>query len=147
MATDDLLAPAWWRFLADARTATLTTLDPDGRPASVPICFIVLDAALWSPLDEKPKRSADPRTLRRVRNLIADPRATILVHRWDEDWGRLAFVSLDALGQLVEPDSGAHARATSALRAKYPQYADHDLEGRPSLRLEPTGATTWGTAD
>jgi len=63
------------RFLAAGRSATLATLATDGRPRLVPICFVVAadDASgrprLYSPLDEKPKRTDDPRALARVRDL------------------------------------------------------------------------------
>jgi PPOX class probable F420-dependent enzyme len=147
MADSELLSPAWWRFVADARTAVLTTLGADGRPAPVPICHVVLEGTLYAPLDEKPKRSANPRSLARVRNLVDDPRAALLVHRWDEDWSQLAFVRMDVEGALIEPDEGGHATAVVALRAKYPQYVGHRLEDRPMLRFVPIRATTWGTPD
>ena len=51
---------------------------PDGEPALVPICFVLAEAAddlgraiLYSPLDEKPKVSVDPRDLARVRDMGA----------------------------------------------------------------------------
>ena len=135
MADEGPLAPEWRTFVADARTATLTTLAPDGSPAAVPICFVLLGGVLYSPLDEKPKRAADPRTLARVRHLLADPRASLLVQHWDEDWTRLAFIDLRVSGALLEPGSEEHAPAVAALRAKYPQYAAHRLEARPMLRF------------
>ena len=128
MQIDDLLTSHWLAFLAEARFATLTTLGPHGAPDSVPICFIVAGGVLWSPLDEKPKRSSDPRTLRRVRDLVRDPRAAILVHRWDEDWSKLAFVELRVVGRLVDPGGEGHADAVAALRRKYAQYREHALE-------------------
>jgi PPOX class probable F420-dependent enzyme len=140
---------AWFPFVADARTAALTTLGPDGRLAAVPICFVLLAAApgdnpiLYSPLDEKPRREADPRRLRRVRNLIAFPRASILVSNWDEEWSRLAFVSLDVLGTLLEPGAVEHQAAITGLRRKYPQYAQHRLESRPMLRFALIDAAYW----
>jgi PPOX class probable F420-dependent enzyme len=146
-----LLTPDWWRFVADARRATLATIGADGLPSLVPICFVVLGEpapqAICSPLDEKPKRSADPRGLRRVRDLLADSRATLLVDRWDEDWTRLAFVELEVAGSLLGPGDGGHAQAIDALRAKYPQYATHRLEARPMLRLAPVRVTARWAAD
>ena len=130
------LSPAWRARVADARRAVLTTLGPDGRPHAVPICFVLIAGALYSPLDEKPKRSADPRTLRRIRNLAADPRASVLVDQWDEDWSRLWFVDLVVRGAIVEPGNPGHAAAVTALRAKYAQYRDHDLERRAVVRLD-----------
>src|SRR3954468_23672748 len=87
-------------FVAAGRTATLATLDPEGQPRLVPICFVVgADdrmgrALVYTPIDEKPKASPDPRRLARVRDLLILPAATLLVDRWDEDWSRLAWVRL-----------------------------------------------------
>ena len=129
---------------ATARRATLTTIDArDGGPRSVPICFAVVDGRLYSPLDEKPKAVEDRGRLRRVRNLAADPRATILIDRWSEDWRELAFTELACLGHLIAPSEADHARAVAALREKYPQYVAHRLEERPMLRFDVERATTW----
>lgn len=138
MRLDVLLTPEWVDLVASARVATLTTLDADGTPASVPICFVVVEGAIYSPIDEKPKRNADARALRRIRNLERDPRAGLLVQRWDEDWTRLAFVDLVTDGRMLEPGAVDHAAAVAALRGKYSQYATHRLEERPILRLDPT---------
>jgi PPOX class probable F420-dependent enzyme len=140
------------RFVADARTATLATIAPDGRPRLVPVCFVLLPleapdaAAIWTPLDDKPKRSADPHRLARVRDIAARPEVTILVDRWSEDWERLAWVRCRGRATLVEPVDGAVGRdaAIAALRAKYPQYRGHRLEDRPLIRIEIDDVTSWG---
>src|SRR5262249_50796280 len=81
--------------LLENRRATLTPIAARaGRPRSVPICSVVADDVIYSPLDEKPKAAAAPARLRRVRNLAADPRATILLDRWSEDWRELAWLEL-----------------------------------------------------
>ena len=56
-------------FLVAARWAILATIDPDGRPRPVPICFIVEAAdpahlRLLTPLDDKPKAVDDKRGAR-----------------------------------------------------------------------------------
>ena len=140
------------RLLQDARRAVLTTIDTrDGRPRSVPICFVTARDAggsllLYSAIDEKPKAGVDPRTLRRVRNLEADPRATILVDRWDENWTRLAFVEMICQGELVEPGVAEHGEAVAGLLAKYPQYRTHHLGDRPLLRFRCLHAAAWNAA-
>jgi PPOX class probable F420-dependent enzyme len=117
----------------------------------VPICFVLDEGpapVLYSPLDEKPKSVADPRSLARVRDILARPAVAILVDRWSEDWTRLAWRR--AAGRATLLDAGAEAanadRATTieALRAKYPQYRSHRLESRPLLRIELERVTTWG---
>ncbi len=138
-----ILDPAERAFLEAARTAILATIGPAGRPRLVPICFVLEGATVLSPLDEKPKRTDDPRSLARVRDILERPDVELLVHRWDEDWSRLAWLRLDGEGRLVEP--GAVADGTlAALRAKYPQYATHRLEERPLIAIEIERTRAWG---
>ena len=146
---DPILATNERAFLAAARSATLATIAPDGRPRLVPICFVLLGAAtaarVYSPLDDKPKASADPLDLARVRDLLARPAATLLVDRWSEDWDRLGWLRLDVRATIVEPGPGEdHASVVAALRAKYPQYERHHLESRPILRFEIERVVAWG---
>jgi PPOX class probable F420-dependent enzyme len=145
-------------FLVAARTATLATIAPSGRPRLAPICFVVGEddpagrVRIYSPLDEKPKASADPHHLARVRDVLARPDATLLVDRWSEDWDRLAWLRLETSADLLEPSAhGAagehereHADAITGLRAKYPQYAGHRLEERPILRFTVRRVVAWG---
>ena len=153
--TDSVLSDGERRFLLAARRATLATTAADGRIRLVPICFALVDGdaadptqpAIWSPLDEKPKSTADPHDLARVRDLAARPAATLLVDRWDEDWTQLAWLRIEAIGSLVEPAAPGHAAAVTALRERYPQYANHRLEARPMLRFEPIRAVSWGALD
>ncbi len=147
------LDPGQRAFAASARTATLATLGPSGRPRLVPICFVVGPDApdgrahLYSPLDDKPKRSDDPHALARVQDLLVLPEATLLIDRWSEDWTRLAWLRLDGRAVLLEPEPHErveHAAAIDALRRKYPQYATHRLEDRPILRFTVDRAISWG---
>ncbi len=149
-----ILTAAERRFLGAARRATMATTDGAGRPRLVPVCFVLADddevgrPLLYSPLDAKPKRHADPRRLARVGAILARPAVTLLVDRWAEDWSRLAWLRVHGLAELIEPDDDLRAteRATAiaALRAKYPPYAGHDLEARPLLRITLTEAVAWG---
>jgi PPOX class probable F420-dependent enzyme len=142
-------------LLRGARTATLATIRPDGRPRLVPVCFVVADAAgqrgglvVHSPIDEKPKRSADPYHLARVADILERPRVELLVDRWDEDWRRLAWVRLDGTASLLAPDEAPAERAAAIerLRAKYPQYASQRLDDRPLLRIA-VAAPSWWSAE
>jgi PPOX class probable F420-dependent enzyme len=142
----------WRVFLGAARRATLGTTSPSGLPRLVPICFVVgsHDPAgrvrLYSPLDDKPKTVADPHRLARVRDILARPVASLLVDRWSEDWERLAWLRLETSADLLEPAPSAseHREAVAALRAKYPQYADHRLAERPVLRFTVERVVVWG---
>lgn len=102
-------------------------------------------AVLYTPLDEKPKRVADPRALARVRDLIKRPDVALLVDRWSEDWTELAWLRIRGRAALLEPSDAPdeHAGAVAALRVKYPQYRDHRLEDRALIRIEVLGAVWW----
>jgi PPOX class probable F420-dependent enzyme len=150
MASVPVLSAREREFLAAARTATLATVDANGRPRLVPICF-VLGAAdppvVYTPLDEKPKSVSDPHELERVRDIVARPEVGLLVDRWSEDWARLGWLRFDGRADLMEPgaaDPAEHRNAVTALRAKYPQYASHDLERRPIIRIAVERARSWG---
>lgn len=138
------LTPGQRAFLAASRSGALATIDGRGRPRLVPICFAVRGEAVYSPLDEKPKRVDDPHALARVHDLRERPAATLLVERWSEDWTELGWLRIDVRGELLEPGGAEHDAAVAALRAKYPQYATHRLEARPMIRLTVEGARSWG---
>ena len=151
---DTILTGTEQAFIAPARRAVLATIRPDGTARLVPICFVLAEAAddlgralIYSPLDDKPKASADPHDLGRVRDLLAVPSATILVDRWSEDWAGLGWIRLSGRAKILEPgleDREEHAAAVGMLRAKYPQYADHDLPGRPIIRIAIDRIQRWG---
>jgi PPOX class probable F420-dependent enzyme len=135
------LSPAEHDLLADARRATLATIDPDGRPRLVPVCFVVIEDVLWTPLDEKPKTVADPHALARVRDIEERPEVALLVDRWSEDWTDLAWLRLEGRAVLVEPPPPP--ALLEALLARYPQYASHDLRARPAIRIQIERVITW----
>ena len=130
-------------FVSESRTATLGTIAEDGRPRLVPICFVLDGEVLFTPIDEKPKQGTDPRHLARIRDIERRAEVTVLIDRWDEDWDHLAWLRIDGHANLAgEP--AERARAIAALRAKYPQYARHDLESRPLIRVAIERVRSWG---
>ena len=143
--TSDRLEGEARAFVVGARRATLATIAPDGRPRLVPVCFELVDDDVWIAIDDKPKRSADPMDLARVRDILARPAVTLLVDRWDEDWSRLGWVRLEGRADIVEPAAQGHAEAIDALRAKYAQYRSHELEERPAIRITIERVVAWGS--
>jgi PPOX class probable F420-dependent enzyme len=142
-------------FVALARRAVLATVRPNGLPRLVPICFVLADdgieeegrALLYSALDEKPKIDTDPHRLARVADILARPAVEVLVDRWSEDWSRLGWVRLSGAASLIEPDLVSieeHRSGVAALREKYPQYRDQELESRPLLRIAVARVARWG---
>ena len=159
VTTDDpLLTPARRALLAETRRAVLVTLGSSRRLRPVPVCFAVSPPpadVVWTPIDEKPKRSEGAGGLARVRDILSNPTVAVLADRWDEDWSRLAWLRLEGEATLLEPprETGAsgenereHARAVVALRARYPQYASHALERLPVIRIAVTRAVEWEAA-
>lgn len=129
-------------FLERQRSGRLATVDPTGQPHVVPICYALLDGRLYTPIDEKPK-SGDPRALRRLRNIQANPKVCLVVDEYDdEDWSRLAWLQVRGQAALVE-DEAERTRALAALRERYRQYRAMALEGLPLLRITPTRLVGW----
>jgi PPOX class probable F420-dependent enzyme len=108
-----------------ARVARLATVSADGQPHLVPICFALVGTRIVSVVDAKPKRTPQ---LRRLANIRAQPRASVLADEYDEDWTRLWWVRADGAARVVEggPDREA---AVAALTVKYPQYGEQAPTG------------------
>lgn len=124
----------------------LATISTDGRSLIMPICFVLGATddgrpAIFSPIDDKPKARGEPLALARVRDIQADPRVSVLLDRWSEDWSQLGWLRIDGIAAIVEPT----AIVVDALRKKYPQYADHRLESRPMIRIVIENTRAWGT--
>ncbi len=129
------------RFLDGQRIAHFATIDEAGKPHIVPICFALVDGAVYTAIDEKPKRG-DPSALRRVRNIRANPDVCILVDTYDEDWTRLRWLQVRGRADLVT-DPMDRSRGLAALRNRYPQYQQMDLESRPLIRVTPMQVVQW----
>jgi len=127
------------RFVSRQRVARLATADAGGRPHLVPVCFAYLDGAFYTPVDEKPKRSL---RLKRLRNIAQNPRVALLLDEYDDDWSRLAWLMVQGEAEILQ-SGPEHARALEALRQRYPQYRDMDLESRPVIRIVPRRVLFW----
>jgi PPOX class probable F420-dependent enzyme len=107
------------RRLAAARVARLATVDGEGQPHVVPIVFALVEDVVWSAVDAKPKTT---QRLRRLANVAATGRASLLVDSYDEDWRALWWVRVDGPAQVLPADDPRAVAAVDALVAKYPQY-------------------------
>ena len=130
-------------FIRRARVGVLATVDKRGQPLSLPFCFVFDGECLYSPIDEKPKAAAQ-RELKRIRNIRANPRVSVAIHRYDdEDWSRLAHVIIQGeAGVLTDGDT--HRRAVRLLRRKYPQYRAMALDQRPIIEIRVARFIRWG---
>ena len=129
-------------FIFSHRVARLATADASGAPHAVPICYAFDGEHIYSALDLKPKRVSD-RKLKRVRNIIANPRVAVVIDRYSEDWSALAYVLVQGLAELVE-DVEEQKRVESLLRDKYPQYLEMLEEGCTILKVTPDRVVSWG---
>jgi len=136
-----MLSHAQRRFVETRRVGHLATADRSGAPFLTPVCFALDEATLYITIDEKPKRQ--DRSLKRVRNILENPRVAFIVDRWDEDWVRLGWVMLRGPAEIL--DSGAeHDAAQDLLRGRYPQYGGMNLTGLPVIALRISHVASWG---
>jgi PPOX class probable F420-dependent enzyme len=102
----------------NARVARLATVDADGQPHLVPLCFALAGDRIVSVVDAKPKRTPQ---LRRLANIRAQPRVSVLVDEYHEDWTRLWWIRADGVARVVT-EGAERDDAVAALTGKYPQY-------------------------
>jgi PPOX class probable F420-dependent enzyme len=124
--------------LAAARVARLGTVTADGRPHLVPCCFALVGDTAYSAVDAKPKSTL---ALRRLANLRTNPRASLLVDHYAEDWATLWWIRVDGTGRVIE-DGPEHATALAALAAKYEQYRRRTPPGAV-VALDITAWRSW----
>jgi PPOX class probable F420-dependent enzyme len=136
------LPPLVRTFLEQQRVGHLATVSRGGEPHVVPVCYVVADDTIYTPIDEKPKQPG--RTLRRVRNIEETGRAALVVDRYDEDWTQLGWVLLRGRAELLAPGSPEQARAVELLRQRYPQYRTMRLETQSMIALRIERVSVWG---
>ncbi len=128
------------------RVAHLATADVDGQPLVMPVCYAFDGARLFSAVDAKPKR-VTARKLRRVRQIEDNPRVSIVVDEYDEDWTRLRYVSIDGVAELLF-GGPEFAHGIDLLLAKYPQYRQMRLDRAEGvlIRITPETVRHWAFA-
>src|ERR1700682_4325983 len=95
------------RFLAHQRVAYLATADRRAVPHVVPVCFAIVERALYITIDEKPKRVSSP-ALKRLRNITENPAVAVVVDRYDEDWARLGWGMLRGRAEILGGGTEQH---------------------------------------
>lgn len=129
------------RRLARAQVARLATVRPDGRPHLVPITFAIEGDELVTAIDHKPKST---RQLQRLVNIDHEPRVTVLVDHYADDWSQLWWVRVD--GEATVLGSGERfAQAIAALVDRYPAYREDPPDG-PVIVIRATGWQGWSAA-
>ena len=128
------------RFAAEP-VARLATVDARGLPHIVPITFAVEENRVVSAVDGKPKRSA---RLRRLEDIAANPRVSLLVDHYHDDWRRLWWVRADGTARIVDADPEL-AHVFHMLRERYAQYRQVDLIG-PAIVVDVESWIGWAAA-
>ncbi|WP_368681784.1 TIGR03668 family PPOX class F420-dependent oxidoreductase [Mycobacterium intracellulare] len=117
------------RFI-ESPVARLATVTLGGAPHLVPVVFAVAADpggrdVVYTAVDAKPKTT---RRLRRLANIEANPRVSLLVDHYSDDWARLWWVRADGVA-TIHDDGRALESGRRLLRAKYPQYQSVSLDG------------------
>ncbi len=119
--------------------ARLATADAAGQPHLVPIVFAMDGDTVYSAVDAKPKRSM---ALRRLDNVRANPRVSLLVDHYEDDWEALWWVRADGRGRIINPADAEARRAVELLAGRYPQHRRERPEG-PVLAVDVTRWSGW----
>ena len=123
---------------AQATVARLATVAPDGRPHLVPVVFAVDGEVIYTAVDAKPKTT---QRLRRLANIERNPRVSLLVDHYAEDWTQLWWVRVDGIAAIHHDGNPMHA-GRDLLRAKYHQYQSVPLNG-PVIAIEVRRWSSW----
>src|ERR1700719_3202215 len=113
MAESDAVA-----MFAESPVAMLATVGPDGAPHLVPVVFAVHDEVVYTAVDAKRKTT---HRLRRLANIEGNPKVSLLVDHYDEDWTQLWWVRADGVA-AIHHDGDTVRVGRDLLRAKYAQY-------------------------
>lgn len=132
------------RFINNHVVARLATADAAGQPHVIPFCYAFDGAHVYFVVDQKPKRQTG-KPLKRIRNMLENPQAAIVIDDYADDWTQLAYVLITGTTALVD-DETEYARMLALLRERYPQYRAMDLTfaNNAMVRISPTKVHAWG---
>jgi PPOX class probable F420-dependent enzyme len=128
-----------WERVIESRHGVLGTMHPERGVDLVPVVYAVADNhTIFLPIDTVKAKTST--RLQRLDNIRSDPRATLLVDAYDDDWTRLWWVRLNGEGtEATADDSG---RFASLLADRYPEYTDAaSIVG--GIVLRPLAVTGW----
>lgn len=128
-------------LITDSSIAYLSTVSHKGHPHIVPICFVLLDQNFYSLLDNKPK-DVQVLKLRRVQNIISNPKVALIVNHYEDDWDKLWHVLIKGNGSIVANELERRA-AIKSLKQKYEQYLHMDVDLNPVIKIRPTNIVSW----
>ena len=130
-------------WLSSQKVAYLATTDVHAQPHLVPVVFVRMDEDIFICIDEKPKKH---RFLKRLANIKANPKISLLVDNYDDNWQELRWGRVDGTAILLENTDESRVvfeSVISTLRDKYPQYQTMDLSRGPLIRITINAIASW----
>ena len=122
----------------------MATADAEDTPHIVPVCYAFDGENIYTALDRKSKR-LPARRLRRVLNILANPRISLIFDDYSEDWSELGYVLVHGTAELLEAGRDRDC-AEALLREKYPQYVDLLDAGSSVIKVVPGRVTSWSAS-
>jgi PPOX class probable F420-dependent enzyme len=127
-------------FIEHSRTATMATLQADGRPHLVAMWYAVLDGEIWFETKAKSQKAV---------NLRRDPTVTVMI----EDgltYGTLRGVSIDGRAEIVDdPEAilrvgiSVWERYTGPYTEEMRPFVDQMMNNRIAVRVLPGRLRSW----
>jgi PPOX class probable F420-dependent enzyme len=125
-------------MFAESPVAMLATVGADGAPHLVPVVFAVHGDVVYTAVDAKRKTT---QRLRRLVNIEGNPKVSLLVHHYEDDWTQLWWVRADGVA-AIHYSGEEMAVGYSLLRAKYTQYQRIALDG-PVVTVDVQKWSSW----
>ena len=119
------------------RVCRVATVGKRGTPHVVPVCHVLANGKIYF---------ASGNDAKKVLNLKANPRVTVTVDLYSDDWASLKGAMVQGTARLIE--KGPRFRKVRALLyRKYPQYPDEaalDESDSVIVEVTPTHVFAWG---
>jgi PPOX class probable F420-dependent enzyme len=125
------------KLIARERVCRVATAAADGKPHVVPVCHVMNGGKIYFGSDKN---------ARKVANLRENPRISLTIDLYSEDWSQLRGVMVMGTVNLIERGS-RFKQARARLYAKYPQYPEEAALGASDsaiVEVTPTNVFSWG---
>jgi len=134
------------KLIKSAEIGYLATASPNLQPYVTPAVLIIERDTIYVPLDSKPK-TVNYRQLKRVKNVLQNPKVAFLVEHYENDWSRLWFVMLTGFANLVIQNEDLNTnkeirKVRSLFLEKYIQYNQVEI-GSAYIKLRKLKGTFW----
>jgi PPOX class probable F420-dependent enzyme len=125
------------KLIARERVCRVATAGADGKPHVVPVCHVMNGGKIYFGSDKN---------ARKVANLRENPRISLTIDLYSEDWSQLKGVMVVGTVNLIERGP-RFKQARARLYAKYPQYPEEAALGATDsaiVEVTPTNVFSWG---